>query len=77
LPNLHYEVSEYSEVDALRSEIASFLETIMGGGEARVSGADGRRALAAAMQVSERLQEHLTLVRRNFEGVALPPFRTA
>jgi predicted dehydrogenase len=74
LPNLHYEVSEYSEVDALASEIASFLETIIGGGEPRVSGVDGRRALAAAMQVSERLQKHLSLVRRNFSGVALPPF---
>jgi predicted dehydrogenase len=72
LPNLHHEMSEYSEVDPLASEIASFLETIIGGGEPRVSGVDGRRALAAAMQVSERLQEHLTLVRRSFEGVALP-----
>lgn len=44
--------------DALQAEIAAFLNTVRVGGRPVVSGEDGRRALAAAIEISRQLREN-------------------
>jgi predicted dehydrogenase len=45
------------KVDLLEVEIQSFLESVRGRKTARVSGGDGKRALAAALQIIQKIDE--------------------
>lgn len=49
---------EISDVEPLRAEITAFLDAIGNGTEVPVSGEDGRRALALAVGVLERIDAH-------------------
>jgi predicted dehydrogenase len=51
---------EIDDVEPLRSEITAFLESIEKDERVPVSGADGRRALALAVGVLEKIDEHRT-----------------
>jgi predicted dehydrogenase len=59
LPQVSIDERSYGEGDALRSEIESFLVTVASGGTPVVSGEDGRRALATAIQISEQVEASL------------------
>lgn len=50
---------EISDVEPLRAEITAFLDAIESGSEMPVSGEDGRRALALAVGVLEKIEEHV------------------
>jgi predicted dehydrogenase len=49
---------EINDVEPLRAEITSFLDSIETGSAIAVSGEDGRRALALAVGVLQRIDEH-------------------
>lgn len=49
---------DINDVEPLRAEITSFLDSIEAGSPVAVSGEDGRRALALAVGVLERIEEH-------------------
>ena len=53
---------EIDDVEPLRAEITAFLDSIEKGTEPPVSGADGRRALALAVGVLEKIDAHATRV---------------
>jgi predicted dehydrogenase len=59
LPQVSIDERSYGEGDALKAEIESFLETVATGGTPVVSGEDGRRALATAIQISEQVEASL------------------
>src|SRR5438309_7365773 len=46
------------DVEPLRAEIVSFVEAAQNGLPSPISGGDGRRALALALRVLERIEEH-------------------
>ena len=46
-------------VEPLRPELASFLAAVRGEGRVAVSGEDGRRALAVALNIVERMRTHV------------------
>jgi predicted dehydrogenase len=50
---------EINDVEPLRAEITAFLDAIESGGDVPVTGEDGRRALALAVGVLERIDEHV------------------
>ncbi len=50
---------EINDVEPLRAEIIAFLDSIENNTEPPVSGNDGRRALALAVGVLERIEEHM------------------
>lgn len=50
---------EINDVEPLRAEITAFLDSIENGSEVPVTGEDGRRALALAVGVLERIDEHV------------------
>lgn len=52
------EQQSFDNNDALKLEIIAFLDAIEHGTPVAVSGEDGRRALAAAIQITELLREH-------------------
>ena len=60
---------EVQDVEPLRSEIVAFLDAIENNAEPPVSGADGRRALALAVGVLEKIDAH---VKRLSSKKALP-----
>lgn len=47
--------------EPLRRELESFVAAILGRSPVAVSGRDGRRALAVALDIIERIQEHVTV----------------
>lgn len=49
---------EINDVEPLRAEITAFIESIEKGEEPPVTGEDGRRALALAVDVLERIETH-------------------
>lgn len=49
----------FPDADALRAEIASFVAAVRGEGTAIVSGTEGRRALALALEINQRIAERL------------------
>jgi len=53
---------EINDVEPLRAEIAAFLDAIEAGIEPPVTGADGRRALALAVGVLEKIEQHAAKV---------------
>ena len=46
--------------EPLRSELGSFIEVIRGEGEVKVSGEDGRRALAVALEIVDRIESNVS-----------------
>lgn len=46
-------------VEPLRPELESFLAAVRGDGSVAVSGADGRRALAVALEIVDRIRAHV------------------
>jgi DUF1009 family protein/predicted dehydrogenase len=55
-PQVSLEEMEIEERDALEEEIFSFLNVIKSGGPPAVGGADGRRALAVALEISSQIE---------------------
>ncbi|MDJ0926263.1 MAG: Gfo/Idh/MocA family oxidoreductase [Gammaproteobacteria bacterium] len=58
LPGVDMQDENYSEGDTLEREIAAFVTAVRDHSTPLVSGEDGRRAIEAAMRVSESLQAH-------------------
>ena len=56
---------EIDDVEPLRAEIAAFLDSIENNEEPPVTGEDGRRALALAVGVLEKIDAHLVGVRKS------------
>lgn len=56
VPRLEVEQFEYPEHDALKLEIEAFLDAIEHGSTPRVSGEDGRRALATAVEIGRLIR---------------------
>jgi len=56
---------EIEETDALGEEIIAFLDSVRSGRPPAVSGLEGRRALALAMEISQRVQEGIQLAGSN------------
>jgi predicted dehydrogenase len=56
-PELSQEEKNYDGGDPLMLEVASFADTVLSGGMPRVSGRDGREALAAALQITHQVAE--------------------
>ena len=63
LPSLEHLVERIElwgdEKEPLQRELESFLAAVRGEGELVVSGAAGRRALAVALQIVERIEDHV------------------
>jgi predicted dehydrogenase len=59
IPEITSEERVFVEGDALRSQIRAFLRAILEGTLPVVSGEDGKRALATAMEISHQLQRSL------------------
>ena len=55
-PSIVYEEEEFPNSDPLNDQIRSFLDTIKNGTTPRVSGVDGRRALAVALDIIDRIK---------------------
>jgi len=55
-PQVSLEEMEIEERDALEEEIFTFLNAIKSGGTPAVGGADGRRALAVALEISSQIE---------------------
>ncbi len=64
LPPISRDERSYTEGDDLMAEIEDFLAAIREGRPPLVSGEDGRRALAAALRITESLDANLKLVER-------------
>ncbi len=58
-PEIIGEQQTFEESDALKSEIADFLEAALEGRPPRVSGEDGKQALATAIEISRQLTGNL------------------
>ncbi|HEV2801871.1 MAG TPA: Gfo/Idh/MocA family oxidoreductase [Pyrinomonadaceae bacterium] len=57
-PGVRQQRLDIADVEPLRAEIETFLEAAAARREPPVNGADGRRALALALRVLERIHEH-------------------
>jgi predicted dehydrogenase len=64
LPQVLIDERSFGDGDALRSEIEAFLEAAATGGAPVVSGEDGRRALATAIQITEQVGASLKAAAR-------------
>lgn len=56
IPEVTTETSIFEEGDALKTEIAAFLEAVRNGGPVIVSGEDGQRALETAIRITEQVR---------------------
>ncbi len=56
-PELSQEEETFESGDPLNLEVASFVETVTSGGMPKVSGHDGREALAAALKISRQVAD--------------------
>lgn len=56
-PELSQEEQKFDGGDPLMLEVASFVDTVASGGAPKVSGRDGRDALAAALQINRQVAE--------------------
>ena len=63
LPGIDSDERRYDEGDALEREIGSFVDAVLNDRAPVVPGADGVRALEAALRVNESLRAHLEFVR--------------
>jgi predicted dehydrogenase len=64
LPQVSIDERSFSDGDALKLEIESFLDAARTGRAPVVSGEDGRRALATAIQITAQVEKSLQSVRR-------------
>lgn len=55
VPKVDMEETSFDQGDALKAEIASFLECVRTGAQPVVSGQDGKRALETALKISKKL----------------------
>jgi predicted dehydrogenase len=55
VPKVDMEETSFEQGDALKAEIASFLECVRTGATPVVSGQDGKRALETALKISNKL----------------------
>lgn len=62
-PGVHVRNLDVVDIEPLRAEIAAFIEAVRNGQPSPVPGIDGRNALALALRVLERIQEHAGKVR--------------
>ncbi len=53
-----FETRALTRTDVLMDEIRSFVQAVIHGGEPTVSGEDGRRALACAVEISQRIEHY-------------------
>ncbi|MEM7445556.1 MAG: Gfo/Idh/MocA family oxidoreductase [Pseudomonadota bacterium] len=56
-PELSQEEKKFDSGDPLMLEVSSFVETVRSGGAPKVSGQDGKEALAAALQINRQVTE--------------------
>ncbi len=61
MPKQDVEVKSFSKHDALRAEIEHFIKNVENRSTPLVSGVEGRRALAVALEVIEQIGEHQEL----------------
>lgn len=61
MPKQDVEISAFSDGDALRSEIEHFIDNVRNRTRPSVSGHEGRRALAVALEVMSQIKEHQNL----------------
>jgi predicted dehydrogenase len=71
-PGVQHRRLDIADVEPLRAEIESFLRAAETREQPPVSGADGRRALALALRVLERIHEH-TASNAGLHALASPP----
>jgi predicted dehydrogenase len=57
IPEIASDERVFPEGDALKSQIAAFLDTVRRGAQPIVSGEDGKRALATAMEIAQQLAQ--------------------
>ena len=57
-PGVHINHLDVLDVEPLRAEIASFLQSATSGAPPAISGRDGRNALSLALRTLERIREH-------------------
>lgn len=57
IPAIVSEEQTFATADALAAEIAAFVQTVLDGGQAVVTGEDGLKALAVALEISQQLQD--------------------
>jgi predicted dehydrogenase len=57
-PGVHVKHLDIIDVEPLRAEIVSFLESVRDGAPPAVSGVEGRNALSLALRTLERIREH-------------------
>jgi predicted dehydrogenase len=57
-PGVHVKHLDIVDVEPLRAEIVSFLESVRDGAPPAVSGLEGRNALSLALRTLERIREH-------------------
>jgi predicted dehydrogenase len=69
-PEFESRLLEVERAEPLRLEIESFLAAV-GGAAVKVTGEEGRRALALAVEVTERIREHAARAGVPFAGSAL------
>jgi len=60
IPELVTEDQHFDKADAIREEIEDFVRAITSGTQPLVTGIDGRRALATAIDISEQFGKHVT-----------------
>lgn len=58
MPRQEVTLRKFTDGDALLSEITSFVQNVRTRSKPAVSGLDGRRALAVALQVMDQIKEH-------------------
>ncbi len=56
LPHIVYKEEEFSDSDPLKDQIRSFVEAIKNGTKPKISGVDGKKALAAALNIIDRIK---------------------
>jgi predicted dehydrogenase len=69
-PEFESRLLEVERAEPLRLEIESFLAAV-GGAAVKVTGEEGRRALALAVEITERIREHAARAGVPFAGSAL------
>ncbi len=68
LPDIDIDNQSYEEGDSLQREIEAFLACIRAGAPPAVSGEDGRRALATAMTIRDKLEAHRDFVQARLDA---------
>lgn len=62
MPKQQIEIKEFTEGDALKSEIQHFVDHVRNRTRPAVSGVEGRRALEVALQVMEQIREYQKII---------------